>query len=116
MAQLQEVLGSILEGVLQARAISDAYSAELAKKYSSDRLLKHFPIPKIEIQNMRINLKFAINEMDAEGKMDIFVTNHELENIPAERISETEFSLSISNHFVSTTQTGEETNYQFTEK
>ena len=77
MAQLHHILGSILRDIAQARVTSDIYSREVSQFYEQDSLLRLFPIPRTEIKEIEIDLKFAISEIsidpdrreDTEGKI-----------------------------------------------
>lgn len=77
MAQLHHILGSILRDIAQARVTSDIYSREVSQFYEQDSLLRLFPIPRTEIKEIEIDLKFAISEIaidpdrreDTEGKL-----------------------------------------------
>lgn len=62
MAALEQVLGAVLSSIVQARKMSDAYSAELCKQYLQDDFLRHleFSVPRAVISSMKVDLKFAI--------------------------------------------------------
>lgn len=61
MAELHQVIGSILRDITQARITSDIYSRNLSKLYEQDPLLRRFPAPRSEIDEVEIDLKFAIS-------------------------------------------------------
>lgn len=60
MAQLNQVIGSILRDVAQARVMSDIYSRHISLSYEQDSLLRHFPVPRAEISEVEVDLKFGI--------------------------------------------------------
>lgn len=61
MAELHQVIGSILRDITQARITSDIYSRNLSKYYEQDPLLRRFPTPRSEIDEVEIDLKFSIS-------------------------------------------------------
>lgn len=61
MAELHQVIGSILRDITQARITSDIYSRNLSKYYEQDPLLRRFPTPRSEIDEVEIDLKFTIS-------------------------------------------------------
>lgn len=66
MAELHDIMGAILRDLAQARVTSDLYSREISKHYEKDSLLRLFPIPRTEINDVEIELKFAINEIELD--------------------------------------------------
>lgn len=72
MAELTQVLGTILKDVAHSRVISDAFSRDISVDYAKDPILVNFPVPRVEIREASIQLKFAVNavqqgEVDREG-------------------------------------------------
>lgn len=63
MAELNDVLGSILKDVARSRVISDLFSRDVSLEYSKDELLGAFPVPRVEIKELTVGLKFAINSV-----------------------------------------------------
>lgn len=64
MAELNKVLGALLRDVAQARTLSDLYARQVSKDYEADPLLRFFPIPRAEIKDITLDLKFAIATVD----------------------------------------------------
>ena len=64
MAELHNIIGSILRDISQARAASDIYSRNLSKYYEQDPLLRRFPTPRTDIDEIEINLKFTISGIE----------------------------------------------------
>jgi hypothetical protein len=60
MAKLKQVIGAILSDLSKGQAISDAYSRDLKTSYREDPVLKLISVPRTEIKNVTIDLKFAI--------------------------------------------------------
>jgi hypothetical protein len=63
MAQLHHLIGAILRDIAQGRVTSDLYSREISRYYEQDSLLRLFPIPRTEIREVEINLRFGISEI-----------------------------------------------------
>lgn len=61
-AELREVVGAILRDLAHARAMGDAFSRELSAEYEKDPLLRLFPVPRSEVRQATITLKFAVEE------------------------------------------------------
>lgn len=72
MAQttLKQLLSAILHDIMKSRAIADQTSAHLAKHYLQHEYLKGFPIPRMHIKDIELDLCFAIasssNEQSSE--------------------------------------------------
>jgi hypothetical protein len=60
MAELQHILGSLFSDVAQSVFTSDLYSRDISRYYEQDALLRHFPVPRTEIAELEVELKFAI--------------------------------------------------------
>jgi hypothetical protein len=64
MSQLNQIIASLLSDVNEAKAKADEASRNLALTYASDDVLRFFPIPKIGIQNLEVELKYAIEGVE----------------------------------------------------
>lgn len=60
MAELHQIIGAILRDISKARFSSDIYSRDIARCYEQDPLLRRFPSPRSEIEQVEIDLKFSI--------------------------------------------------------
>ena len=60
MAKLNQVIGAILTEITKAQATSDAYSRDLKASYPDDPFFKFLSVPRTEIKDVMIDLKFAI--------------------------------------------------------
>lgn len=117
MPKLTEVLGAILQNVVAARQSADTYTASILPNYAKDKILKHFPVPKIEIESVELSLKFAITGVGANGELSVAVSSQEMENIPENQVSTGTFTFSMRNYYVKEKPTEENTiEYQLTEQ
>ena len=64
MSQLNQVIASLLSDINEAKSKADESSRNLARIYASDDVLKFFPVPKIGIQNLEVELKCAIESVE----------------------------------------------------
>jgi hypothetical protein len=70
MAELHQVIGSILRDIAQARISSDIYSRNMSKYYEQDPMLRRFPTPRTEIDEVEIDLKFTVAGMQRDPSQD----------------------------------------------
>src|SRR5436305_6487719 len=66
MAELYQVVGAILRDVSQARFMSDLYSRQISFSYENDSLLRRFPVPRGEIEEVEFNLPFVIKDVSVD--------------------------------------------------
>jgi hypothetical protein len=64
MYTLGECLGVLVRDLNRARVIADIESANIAKMYSEHKLLKHFSIPRMKIQDTEITIPVAVYELE----------------------------------------------------
>lgn len=64
MSQLNQIIASLLSDINEAKSKADESSRNLARAYASDDVLKFFPVPKIGIQNLEVELKYAIESVE----------------------------------------------------
>lgn len=64
MAELQNILGSLFADIAQSVFTSDLYSRDISRYYEQDALLRHFPVPRTEIAELDLELKFAIGKIE----------------------------------------------------
>jgi hypothetical protein len=67
MADLGDLLGSLMSGLIRARQVADEQTAALAEYYKSNPLLEGLSIPRIRIPELTIDLPFLI-EGNTEGE------------------------------------------------
>ena len=63
MADLQQVVGAILRDLAKARFGTDLYSRSIARYYENDYLLRKFPVPRADVEEVEIDLKFSVAEI-----------------------------------------------------
>jgi hypothetical protein len=64
MPELHHILGSIFRDIAQSVFTSDMYSRDISRYYEQDPLLRHFPVPRTEVDELEVQLKFAIASID----------------------------------------------------
>lgn len=64
MAELNDVLGAILRDVAQARVTSDLFSKNVSVDYQQDEILSGFPVPRVEVVQASVDLKFAVSNVE----------------------------------------------------
>jgi len=70
MANLQDYLGTLVASVNQARVLADIESANIAEQYAQHRLLKHFSIPRMKMQNVEFTIPIAIENVETSEPTD----------------------------------------------
>ena len=65
MADLHQIFGAILRDLAKARFSSDLYSRSVARYYEADDLLRKFPVPRADIDEVEIDLKFSISDVSS---------------------------------------------------
>ncbi|QHI36301.1 hypothetical protein IMCC3317_16610 [Kordia antarctica] len=70
MANLQDYLGTLVASVNQARVLADIESANIAEQYAQHRLLKHFSIPRMKMQNVEFTIPVAIDHVETTEPRD----------------------------------------------
>ena len=64
MVDLAEFLGTVLRNVTHARVIGDLFSRDVSLQYQKDPLLVDFPVPRLEIKEASVQLRFAVNAIE----------------------------------------------------
>ena len=70
MTQLDDLLGSLLSQIGEARLQADEASLELARKYAEYDLLKHLPGPRVKIPTIEISVPVLIEQTDTSNSYD----------------------------------------------
>lgn len=70
MPTLKDYLGSLVKDLNYARVIADVESANIAKMYAEDELLKHFSIPRMKIDDTELTIPIAIDELEMTVEKD----------------------------------------------
>lgn len=66
MAEIRHIIGAILQDIAQARFSSDIYSRDISRYYEQDALLRRFPVPRSDIEEVDIELKFAFDKVEVD--------------------------------------------------
>ena len=61
--ELYQVLGAALRDIAQARFTSDVYSRQISFLYEEDPLLRRFPVPRVDVEEVELTLNFAVQEV-----------------------------------------------------
>lgn len=64
MADLAEFLGTVFRNLTHARVISDLFSRDVGRQYQKDPVLIDFPVPRLEVKEASIRLRFAVNALE----------------------------------------------------
>ncbi len=64
MSQLNQIIASILSDINEAKSKADFASRDLAQAYASDEILRYFPVPKIGISNLEVEIKYAVESVE----------------------------------------------------
>lgn len=64
MSQLNQIIASILSDINEAKSKADFASRDLAQAYASDDILRYFPVPKIGISNLEVEIKYAVETVE----------------------------------------------------
>lgn len=91
MAELHQIIGSVLRDVAQARMASDVYSRNISNYYEQDPLLRRFPTPRTEIDEVEFELKFVLDGLQSNQAQ-----NEEREVSAASLFTNFSFALSES--------------------
>jgi hypothetical protein len=95
MPQLSKVLAGILHDITTARFDSDTASAKLVERYMKDPVLQCFPIPRVEIKEINIQLKFAFAD---GGKSEVIVDAKGLQELRDQTLSTLNITTGICNY------------------
>ena len=68
MAELYQVVGSILRDITQARCLSDLYSRDISQYYAEDRVLRYFPVPRVDISEASFTVSFVISGVSVDAE------------------------------------------------
>lgn len=63
MARLDDVIGAILRDLTLAQDVASKHTRMLAVEYEKDPLLRHFPVPRTQLSDVEIELRFAPRQL-----------------------------------------------------
>lgn len=104
MAKLSDIVGNFLHDIVQARVDADKFSAKISEQYKTDQVLSNFPVPRIEIQKLTIDLKFALVKADTN---DVIVDAARLKEIGSELVSTLSLDVQVQNYSWTKMQPGD---------
>ena len=61
---MNQIIASLLSDINEAKSKADESSRNLAQQYAADEILRYFPVPKIGIQNLEVEIKYAIESVE----------------------------------------------------
>jgi len=67
MTKLYQIISAVLQDIVHAGTVSDTYSRDLSRKYSSDPILRQFSIPRAQIKEVTLDLKLTLTETQLEN-------------------------------------------------
>ncbi|TND09903.1 MAG: Uncharacterized protein FD123_831 [Bacteroidetes bacterium] len=96
---LAQLFSAFLAQVAEARMNADQYSAEISKQYLKDDILRHFSVPRLDIENLTVDMKFAIGTFDPEtNKLSVIVEAEALRELNPAAISSFTFTTKMRNY------------------
>lgn len=70
MTTLHDFLGGLVSSVARARAINDLQTTKIAEDYARNRLLAHFPVPRMRIQSVEMTAPVSIDETQVARQVE----------------------------------------------
>ncbi len=64
MPTLKDYLGSLVKDLNHARVIADIESANIAKMYAENEILKHFSIPRMKINETELTIPISVDNLE----------------------------------------------------
>ncbi len=99
MATLKDIIAAIISDIASARAEADHQSAILAEQYGKDPVLQFFPVPRVDIKDLSVELKFAVDKADIEKKsLSIVTEGKTLSQMPQQAVSVLTIDTEIKNY------------------
>jgi len=65
--ELYQVVGAALRDIAQARFTSDVYSRQISFLYEQDPVLRRFPVPRVDVEEVELTLHFAVQEVAVDN-------------------------------------------------
>jgi hypothetical protein len=94
MARIKAILEAWLADVTEARASADRISAKLSERYGNDPILKFFPVPRAEIEELRVEMKFLVDKATAD-EVSIVVDSKTLDSARPETLCTATFVIRV---------------------
>ena len=92
MVNLGDYLGHLLSEVTKARVQADMETLRIAELYASDPLLKHFPVPRMRLPNLELNVPVIISETPDDDDKSTSVIDSKTIITETKKITEKELS------------------------
>ncbi len=93
MINLGDYLGHLLSEIIKARVQADMETLRIAEIYVSNPLLKHFPVPKIRMPNVELNVPVIISKTPNNNLLDSVINSKaiidEIKKITKKELTET---------------------------
>ena len=70
MAELHEIIGGVLRDLAQSRIASDIHSREASLAYQKDPILRKFPVPRVDIKEAEVDLRFAVANIERQDEIE----------------------------------------------
>lgn len=93
MVTIDVFVGALLGEITKGRAISDQASVRLAEYYLNSELLKGFPVPRMQISTLEVDLQFAVA---AKARESLLLEDEEVQK--SIRYQMRDFLGSLPNH------------------
>jgi len=96
---LKVFLGSLLSGVAEARMIGDAQTAQIADAYQKDKLLRYFPVGRVEIKEIVFEVKLAVLDV-VENETMVESTTSALQEYRPETLTQLKLCANLQNYVI----------------
>ncbi|PHN07807.1 hypothetical protein [Flavilitoribacter nigricans] len=63
MVTIKDFLGALAVGINQSRVLADLESANIAREYAADEILKHFSVPRFRMDDVTLHIPMAIDQL-----------------------------------------------------
>lgn len=87
-----------MRDITSARATADLASAELVERYLKDPVLCHFPVPRTEIKEVSISLRFGFAPDESGTRGEVIVDSKGLQELRDSVISTVNLTTVITNY------------------
>lgn len=68
MPKLNEYLGSIVSGIVDARVMSDIQAVKVAQEYANHPWLQHFAVPRMRIEDVELTIPVALESLNERSE------------------------------------------------
>jgi hypothetical protein len=71
MPKLNEYIGGLVSSITNARVLSDLQTVKVAEEYAKHKLLKHFSVPRMRIDDVEMTIPIAMDELNQTAEKGI---------------------------------------------